>query len=530
MGRRPVLRRTQFMGKTVNEAEDLITFSRASGGYGFTKVSYGSELVTNGMFDTDTTGSTPNTWETNSANASLIKQADGTALFTSASFAYARISNEDRPVLPVGVYWVSFEISETQGSLSNVHVGIGAVGNTISGDGTYGYAYVSSSEQAYELQIRPNSGGTGSFKIDNISVKEVTYNSSAADATLQLTYHPENKPRIEYNTDGSAKGLLIEEARTNLVTYSENFSQWSRTRLDPPTDVGGAFKIEQAPGQTNAGGVFVPDPGDYVSTYAVSFDAKAAEKEFIIIFHNSARTWFNLSTGQVGTILGAGASASIQKLEDGWYRCTVVDTSINNNLVVYVGDTDGSTTVTDSGGIFIRRAQYEQGSFPTSYIKTTGATATRSADVASIGVGEFGYSKAAGTILIEHNRLSASLGADLFMAATNSSFNPSSFGMHGSSTLTGYVRANSAYVGQVTVGATNNETTKSALSFGDSNVLGCSNGGVVSASSLSGYPTTVTEFEFMNDGVTGSKHSGHIKSIKYYPRRLTNAQLQELTT
>jgi hypothetical protein len=38
------------MGKTVNEAEDLITFSRASGAYGFTKVGYGPELVTNGDF------------------------------------------------------------------------------------------------------------------------------------------------------------------------------------------------------------------------------------------------------------------------------------------------------------------------------------------------------------------------------------------------------------------------------------------------------------------------------------------------
>ena len=39
--------------KSFDNASDMITFSRASGGYGLTKVSYGPELVTNGDFATD---------------------------------------------------------------------------------------------------------------------------------------------------------------------------------------------------------------------------------------------------------------------------------------------------------------------------------------------------------------------------------------------------------------------------------------------------------------------------------------------
>jgi len=40
--------------KNYDNAADLITFSRASGGTSLRKISYGSELVTNGTFDADT--------------------------------------------------------------------------------------------------------------------------------------------------------------------------------------------------------------------------------------------------------------------------------------------------------------------------------------------------------------------------------------------------------------------------------------------------------------------------------------------
>ena len=42
--------------KNYNNALDLVSFSRASGGTALRKISYGTELVTNGTFDTDTTG------------------------------------------------------------------------------------------------------------------------------------------------------------------------------------------------------------------------------------------------------------------------------------------------------------------------------------------------------------------------------------------------------------------------------------------------------------------------------------------
>ena len=48
------------------------------------------------------------------------------------------------------------------------------------------------------------------LSIDNVSVKEATI---------------DNLPRVDY-TDGTSS-LLVEPQRTNLITYSEDFSQWS---------------------------------------------------------------------------------------------------------------------------------------------------------------------------------------------------------------------------------------------------------------------------------------------------------------
>ena len=41
-----------------------------------------------------------------------------------------------------------------------------------------------------------------------------------------------DEARIEYDAEGNCLGLLVEEARTNLLTYSETFTpQWTTQRL-----------------------------------------------------------------------------------------------------------------------------------------------------------------------------------------------------------------------------------------------------------------------------------------------------------
>jgi len=165
----------------------------------------GNELIPNGTFKENVNG-----WVVNNANASFVWQTDQTALFTSASFAYVRLN----PALNLinAKYKVSFDVLSFEGTLANVHIGLGTTGNTVAAIGSYSYEY-SSTGGATEFQIRPNSGGTGSIKIDNISVKLIT------EADFDFT---RNSSATRVNPDYLIQDVSI--LSSNLV-QNGNFSE-----------------------------------------------------------------------------------------------------------------------------------------------------------------------------------------------------------------------------------------------------------------------------------------------------------------
>ena len=520
---------------TTGKAQDLITFTRSTTGTALAKISYGEELVTNGTFDDDAVGATPSTWETNSANASLIKQSDGTALFSSASFAYARVANADRPIIPAGVYKVSFSISDTSGSLSNVHVGVGTGGNTISGDGDYQYLFTSTSEQAYELQIRPNGGGTGAFKIDNISIKEVLYDQP--DGTLQLFNHPINKPRIEYDASGNCLGLLVEETRSNRVPYSDLSAHWNWVNT---TDIGGAATAPDGT-QTatlmreNTAGTahitFAAIVSASTSTTASIF-AKAGGRRYLQLSASTNQTsWavFDLEQGVVTAQAASGITATIEPYGNGWYRCnaalTLPASGTTTNFVwgSSISATSGDRSVYQGdgvSGIYLWGAQVETGSFPTSYIPTSGSNVTRAADVASLAVSEFGYNQDQGSVFIN------------CLIIERPSTNRRVIDGNSNNKRWMYVNAPDNNYGLKYYDSTNNVTLvesgiplnmKAAVAVTPTQVFGAANSSNVGSGAHNGTLLDISQFNFF------ANLTGHIKSVQYYPLRLSNAQLQALT-
>jgi hypothetical protein len=67
---------------------------------------------------------------------------------------------------------------------------------------------------------------------------------------------------------------------------------------------------------------------------------------------------------------------------NGWYRCTVYDTTSTSFVAVY-GRNGGNFVGNGVDGIYFWGGQVEAGAYPTSYIPTTSATVTRNADVIS---------------------------------------------------------------------------------------------------------------------------------------------------
>lgn len=207
--------------------------------------------------------------------------------------------------------------------------------------------------------------------------------SVAAD-TARFNHNPITLARL---------GLLIEETRTNQVQYSQDMAQgyWTKTNtqvsagtITAPDGTSTAQKLEEA----NTSNIFFLRRDFSVSagSQSMSFFAKKSERSVVwaTLDGGSNVSWFDLNAG---TCQALGGTASIQAFPDGWYRCVhTAPTGTTSNMFVFLG-TNATDAYVHTGvvgyGAYIWGLQLEtSASFTTSYIPTSGATATRNADVA----------------------------------------------------------------------------------------------------------------------------------------------------
>ena len=206
-----------------------------------------------------------------------------------------------------------------------------------------------------------------------------------------------NVPRLDYPLTSGVVGdcphLLLEPQRTNVLLRSEELdTTWITFRssvtsndIVSPDGSQNAEKIIQQSGQTSSGGVYQDLTLSNSTVYTYSVFLKAGGYDFgMIRIDGGQYAWFDLSLGAVGSITGSGSS-SIENFGNGWYRCsfTITTTSTTGQPHIYVTNSDGSQTLSGADGvkgIYAWGAVVEQGSYPTSYIKTTSGQVTRSAD------------------------------------------------------------------------------------------------------------------------------------------------------
>ena len=520
--------------KNLNSATDLITFSRASGGTALRKISYGSELVTNGDFSNGSTGwLQQGGWTFASGKATN----DGTNDY----------SLQQLNLVTVGkTYRITYDVSDYVSGNISVGLNSGGGSTTVAANGSY--EVIETATQTY-FKGYPRSSFVGS--IDNVSVKEVLYDQP--DGTLQLFNSPANVPRIEYNADGTVKGLLIEEARTNEISTSEvaptAYSSGITKAVDSSvvSPSGGSnvekFTLSSANEQHYVGNHNHISASSGTSTYSIF--AKGSGHNLIRLrMANTSGSFscdFNLSTGQkqVTSVADSSVIGAIESMGNGWWRCSMTYASEKTNpyasvFLINAMDAPLSNSFLGDGtsGVYVWGSQYEAGAFPTSYMPTSGNPATRAADVASIPVSDFGYNQKQGSIVVEFD--SAKL--------TNSGIY--SLYADGSNGLTALVYPSNRVSYQVVDGGAfqvndnfadynvSGQTSKVATTYSNNDFAAVLDGGAVSSDTGGSVPTATSIVLGNYLSLLGSSFqmSGHIKSIKYYPRRLTNTQLQELTT
>ena len=186
----------------------------------------------------------------------------------------------------------------------------------------------------------------------------------------------------------------------NLLTYSEQFDNaaWNKTNTtitaNAATDPDGgstADEIEHtnSSSEFNSGSITFQDG----ATLTASVYIKAVDNDWVRLqvtnggASNGFRVWFSLSSAAKGTSNTFGTAAvtdyNIVALSNDWYRVYVTGTLGSGDTTAKVGifnqTADGGFTEDTGVSGYIWGAQLEEGSTPTSYIPTSGATATANA-------------------------------------------------------------------------------------------------------------------------------------------------------
>jgi hypothetical protein len=357
-----------------------------------------------------------------------------------------------------------------------------------------------------------------------------------------------NVPRLDY-TDSTCPSLLVEPQRTNLLTYSEDFSNasYSKSRSTFTSD-----SIQSPSGLINMGYLTEDTTAnnthymrDFLTVtdgvnYTLSVFAKAKERDIICLGDNAAAqsstgVWFDLTNGLVLT-QRSGYVGSIKDFGNGIYRCSVTySASASRQYVDFaISESDGVNIYTGDGtsGVYIWGAQLEVGSYATSYIPTVGSTVTRNADVISkTGISSL-IGQTEGTLYFEVQGFSDGNPASQFITLNDGTTN-NQIGFLYTLTLgriTGYFRVNSATL-QITSTVLKTLNSKIILKYNSSNVYTLFiNGSLIgTGTAASSFSSPLTAFK-ISQGNGGSPYNGKIKSIVLYQTALTNDQCIDLTT
>ena len=482
---------------------------------------FGNDLVTNGDFSNGSTDwGLGSNWSVANGKASC----DGSA------------SNSMSQASTVGIASTTFKVSYDVLSISQGSIRItlgGVAGSSVSQVGSYSDFITATSTD--RLRIFADSSAIAS--IDNIVVQQVTG----------------DQPRLNYDISNGAvqscPSLLLEPARTNLATYSEDFSNayWTKEKtsitsnavISPDGTLNASKLVEDSSAglhRTYSNLITTAQNNDYTSSV---FAKKGGRNIFGIQTSSGAQpyVWFNLDKGiielQQSNIVG-----KIESLPNGWYKCSATwnsSSATNDRVFIQLAESTSNTSYTGDGtsGVYLWGAQFEQSSYPTSYIPTNGSSQTRAAETC-FGAGTAStFNSTEGVLYAEISAL-ANDGTSRVISLSDSSdtnrvhlfYNVSANTINVNYRVAGSSKAIMSFaVSDVTI------MQKIAYRWQSGNfelyINGVSRG--TDTNTVMMPSGTMNQLAFNVGGGTSYFH-GNTKDLRVYNEALTDAQLQTLTT
>ncbi len=267
------------------------------------------------------------------------------------------------------------------------------------------------------------------------SIGSMTYSrggtASYIDSDKLVKFVAPNTPRFSYYPLGTTNGLLVEQGTTNILERSEAFnnsSSWTATGIslsqsnlgNDPSGTTSQLLIYPDVPTTNSTRRIVSNPYTFIvgATYTVSVWAKPMGHTFnryfgLTVTNSNARSSLDI-IGVTTQNQTTNEYSRIIPYNDGWYRGEMTFVAANTPAEVWISVlssmedpiTQYPIPSGNTSGIMFWGAQVEENSYASSYVRTTGSTATRGNDFAYFsGTGFtswFGASQ--GTFLIEFDR------------------------------------------------------------------------------------------------------------------------------
>ena len=385
--------------------------------------------------------------------------------------------------------------------------------------------------------------GTSGILIWGAQLEQVTYQTTPGtyNQTVASAYYG---PRFDYNPATLAPlGLLIEEQRVNLLLYSEQLDNiiWTKAgstiTANATTSPDGTVNADKLVENTALAQHRVQQAVTTVigTSYTHTIYLKAGERTSATLRVIGATTFagctINLTAGTISGVTGVG---TITNAGNGWYRVSVAGTADSTTSTCFVNLADaGSNTYTGDGvsGAFLYGAQLEAGSFATSYIPTVASTVTRAADNATITGTNFSswYNASEGTLVSSASVLSTAANRGVYAASDGSSanelFHYVSTAANNLVTTASVSQANVFISGAVSANTPFND----AFAYRQNDISAAING-ILGAPDTSATIPSVNQLSLGARGDTNFRLNGHIRTFTFYATRLTNAQLQALTS
>ena len=353
---------------------------------------------------------------------------------------------------------------------------------------------------------------------------------SVANGVSRLNY-----PMI----DGVVKGCphhLLEPTKQNVLQRSEEFDNayWINNGVtinaNQTISPSGNLSADLLTGVSGGFGVIRFSTWNATNKVASCFAKKGSSNIFKI--SNASLSYigvqFDLENGTV-TNEDSGFEGSIENYGNGWYRCTAVDT-LGRSGTFSLGVTAASES------IYIWGAQLESG-YKTSYIPTTTATVTRSAETANGSGDASTFNDSEGVLMAEI--------AYLKDKGTSTPFKVERISISNATDTNRLFISNTAIANQIQVfvrnstGISFNKTVtisdntlynKIVLKYKANDFSLWINGFELESDNTYSYlPSGLNVLKF--EGASGSyDFEGNTKQVQYYDSALTDSELETLTS